>query len=508
MEHLEKAIYNATEGCAMSLPQTSKPVRTFFNTNSSTCKEWLDRIRMVLVYISLHVGQSTITLRHCRALLKNFVATCRTNSVDFERTVMYATLALLNLKESESILGLYTWCKNVTDRKLEWVKFSAEQANNRYEFAAKNYASIITAKSEAEEAFSIDSHVQHFIFHQISNCYKEINNWSAITEWQKQASSCLPQNENGFKYSFTVTSGDCAQVLSDADTVGAFNKLNSWNEDPATWTSSWSVYDILRKTESDLYHVAINIESSENEELLNKVNESLVVIREGLQDNLLIQPSEFVQIFSLMHYIANGLKTALNNSSASNVFLVSENFEDDISKIDSTVLLKILWWSEYFFRSHHNPGFNSFCSSVRLHIIRTARKEKNYNLAHFHINKFLGQEDMFKAEVSVEPLSLENIAMLLIQKSGDFDNCTIDFAKATKEIIKLLYATDENKQLLFNLCASVSTTFSKIAELCSNPDLKQISSKILLKLATWLQGSEQNLVDILLYVFYRLILIN
>lgn len=175
------------------------------------------------------------------------------------------------------------------------------------------------------------------------------------------------------------------------------------------------------------------------------------VIQEGLQDNLLMQPSDFLQNYLLMYYIANGLKTV----TASNVFLVSENFETNIEKINSNVLTKILWWSEVFSKDN-SPGFRSFCSSLRLHIIRRARKEKNFNLATLHVNKFLNQEELFKEEMQ-EQFSLDSVGNLLLQKKTEMSSCSLDVARAVKEVIKLLYATEDNKQLVFNLCAAAST---------------------------------------------------
>lgn len=376
----------------------------------------------------------------------------------------------------------------------------------RYENAAKNYKMILETclnKSEFENeedsteivnSTEVDSQVKYFISNQILNCYKELNNWTEVAEWQNRSLD-FNSNENGVRYSFMTVDYDCAQALSEENMIHAFNQLNIWKE-KENQTSSWSIYDTLRKTESNLYNVALNIDSPEKDILLTKVNESLLIIQEGLQDNLLALPSEFLQTFSIMHYVANGLKSVLNNSLASNVFLVSENFENDIEKIDSTILSKILWWSEYFSRDHHNPGFLSFCSSLRLHIIRRARKEKNFNLAVVHINKFLAQEEAFKMETANQQLNIESIGNLLMQKTPELSTCTIDVAKAVKESIKLLHATDEsNRQLVFNLCASASTAIYKNAEIFCNQDMRQISSRILLKLATWLQNSEPNVVS-------------
>ncbi|KAF5303932.1 hypothetical protein FQA39_LY01717 [Lamprigera yunnana] len=498
MEHLEKAIYNAAEGCAIAMMPSSKPVRTFFYTNASTCKEWLSRIRIVIVHVALHAGQSTIALRHGQALLANLVASNKVQTVDFERAVMYVTLALLNLRENEAIYGLYMWCKKITDQKFEWIKFAADQANKKYESAAKNYKTLLEGKSDNEGVNTMDNQVQYFMSNQILNCYKELNSWEDIASWQNCELN-FKQSENGLRYSFNTVNYNYINALSEEDLIKSFSKLNQWKipESNNSNGRSWSIYEILRNTEDNLYNIAANIDiPDDNILLLNEIDSSLATIQEVMQDNLLSIPSEFLQTFSLMHYVANGLKTVLNRSLASNVFLVSENFENSIEKIDSTILSRILWWSEYFSRDQHNPGFNSFCSSLSLHIIRRARKEKNFKLACLNLNKFLAKEDLFRIETSGQYLTLENIGVLLLQKTAEFSTCSIDMAKAIKEAIKLMYASEDNKQLVFNLCASASTAISKNADRLCRLDMRQISSKILLKLATWLQGTEQNLFSV------------
>lgn len=50
-----------------------QPVRTFFHTNKSTCAEWLARIRLIIVMVSLHAGLSTTAVRHGYCLLQDMV---------------------------------------------------------------------------------------------------------------------------------------------------------------------------------------------------------------------------------------------------------------------------------------------------------------------------------------------------------------------------------------------------------------------------------------------------
>ncbi|CAG5117887.1 unnamed protein product [Candidula unifasciata] len=63
MEHLDKLLYNAYEGCAVAMPAVHKVVKTFFRTNRNTCQEWLSRIRMSLLTIAVHCGMWATAVR-------------------------------------------------------------------------------------------------------------------------------------------------------------------------------------------------------------------------------------------------------------------------------------------------------------------------------------------------------------------------------------------------------------------------------------------------------------
>ncbi|VEL18657.1 unnamed protein product [Protopolystoma xenopodis] len=49
---LEKMIYNAMEGYAVSLPRPLAPARAFFLANAATCSEWFGRLRLLMMRLS------------------------------------------------------------------------------------------------------------------------------------------------------------------------------------------------------------------------------------------------------------------------------------------------------------------------------------------------------------------------------------------------------------------------------------------------------------------------
>lgn len=63
----------------------SQPVRTFFHTNKSTCAEWLSRIRLIIVMVSLHAGLSTTAIRHGYCLLQD-MAQAGNTKVSFKKS--------------------------------------------------------------------------------------------------------------------------------------------------------------------------------------------------------------------------------------------------------------------------------------------------------------------------------------------------------------------------------------------------------------------------------------
>lgn len=497
IEHLEMAMYNAAEGTAVAIPSPQKPVRTFFCTNASTCREWLSRIRVILVQLALHSGLNVVAVRHGQQLLADLQKGGKVETLEFERAVVYLTMAYVNLQESEAISGLYVWCKG-QGRKFDWIKCAAEQANIKYEIAANGYQKIIDIGGS-----QLDIYVRNFINDQIFTCYKQINSWMDIVQYRNGRMNVLmSEGENGMRYSFNTVNLECAQSVYNLETLThAFDDLTSWKElDHAR--DSWSVYDALLTTESDLYQVALNVAAADNQILNSTLEKDLAKIRMAMQENALFAPVQFQQDFTLMHYVATGLQNAVNNvPSASTAFLVSENFELDVEKVDCAVMAKILWWTEYFCHLQLQH-LTKFCNNLRLNIIKKSRKEGNMTGATSQLYRLLENNSLLRVEDQSSGSNLLiNMSESFKLKIPEMRTWDLDGAKAAQELVKLLYdetPTDQcnPKKLAFDICAIASTSLFKSADMCSNPELKQVSSKILLKLGAWLQTNEMSLTDL------------
>ncbi|XP_035229827.1 serine/threonine-protein kinase SMG1-like, partial [Stegodyphus dumicola] len=131
MEHLEKLMYNAYEGCAAALPSPPKNVRTFFRTNKSTCHEWLSRIRSTAVVVAVNAGNPAAAVRHGFELLQEIKNSGNSQVPEFENTLYAVVKALIQMHCPEAVLGLYVWCKESFNRKLTWIKASVDCAAGR-----------------------------------------------------------------------------------------------------------------------------------------------------------------------------------------------------------------------------------------------------------------------------------------------------------------------------------------------------------------------------------------
>ena len=128
MEHLEKFLYNAFEGCTSAMLTPPKVVRTFFRNNRTTCHDWLQRNRLYVMYVATHAQQPALVVRHAYDLLRDVI---KQNNMELEHVLLVTVRALVRLRCPEAILGLYAWCKEKVERKFLWMKSAAEIAAGR-----------------------------------------------------------------------------------------------------------------------------------------------------------------------------------------------------------------------------------------------------------------------------------------------------------------------------------------------------------------------------------------
>ena len=96
------------------------------------------RVRLHLVVIGLHGGQVALAVRQAFELLREMKESGNTGLAEFDHVVMHAVEALTEMRCPEAIQGLYAWCKQVTGRRMTWVKSTSDFALGRWEKGNKD----------------------------------------------------------------------------------------------------------------------------------------------------------------------------------------------------------------------------------------------------------------------------------------------------------------------------------------------------------------------------------
>ncbi|XP_076458807.1 serine/threonine-protein kinase SMG1-like [Babylonia areolata] len=232
MEHLERILYNAYEGCAVAMAAPPKIVKTFFRTNRSTCLEWLSRIRMCIMTVAAHAGLPAVVVRHAHELLRDLLEMDRTQESEFEQGVVYLVRALCDLNCPEAVQGVYSWCRLNAGKKFAWVKAATERASRKYEQAAKEYQSVlknmlcIEDGSETKESSeSADSSPEH----------RQLNKKISVENSSKQSSSSSLSKQN--QPLPTTVSFITNEVVEMYLKLSDWNSVLQWQEQLNTWRS-------------------------------------------------------------------------------------------------------------------------------------------------------------------------------------------------------------------------------------------------------------------------------
>ncbi|XP_077868684.1 serine/threonine-protein kinase SMG1-like [Saccoglossus kowalevskii] len=256
LEHLEKHMYNAYEGCVVALPTLPKVVKTFFRTNRATCQEWLTRIRLSAMTVAIHCGQPAVAVRHAFQLLQDMKNNNNTSGTEFEHAILIVVQAMCQLHSPEAIQGIQVWCKDIVGRNLPWIGAVAHQAAGRYEAAAGEYISglqkylglesipnypvnssmnrssmkkfgtstppnspkVKKLSTEVTNGNSVtpkktllhktpdpDPLATEFIINQVVDCYVELCQWSEVEKWQDSVQRMRSENVNmNIQKAFTI----------------------------------------------------------------------------------------------------------------------------------------------------------------------------------------------------------------------------------------------------------------------------------------------------------------
>lgn len=507
MEQLEKLIYNASQGCAEVLAPPTKPVKTFFHTNASTCREWLTRIRMPVIEIALHSGGSVTVIRHCQAKLKDLVASNNIDGPEFEKCIMNYATALVNMNEPEALRGLYFWCNKVTNKKVTWLRPAINQASMKYEEAVDKYQNILSTvfenqiedvqKSNGENTKAKDElQLKKFIYRNIIDCYKNVKNWNDVLKWK----------EEELKYVLGTTDADIENNVDlqfvkvvkafEENNLSSLEKLSKWNNETKKKEGNWGTNKMLSEIEMNVYKIATVVKMKKSTANLScEFDKNLDMVHHNIQECLRNSHLKLLPEFILLQNVLFDLKNIVNPSSEY-VFDIKEQLKH-AENLDSLLLSKIAFWLDYFEGMKENEAH---VTNLYLTISKKARKEGNLNMAKEYIHKYLSLKKELHSfqECNGNQWSLlENVSQFMIQSGIKLDRniCTPENAKAMVEISKLLYTNNNKRSIALNVCASACSGISNQVNIAKDENLKETGSKLLMTLAKWIQKeNDQQLV--------------
>ena len=493
LEHLERAIHNAADGCAMALLPLSKPVRTFFHTNRSTCREWLNRIRLALCVVSLHAGLATNALRNGQRLLDDLSNADNTQGAEFERAALCTAQAMVMLDEAEALQGLYVYTKD-KDRKFTWLKAAMEEAAGRHESAADSYKilleeQILSKQDDETKAKKTegDSQVAAFCMQHLAKCYRSVSDWTQLENWKLQEVEILKQEKNAVLRKQLIENivpqqAKCLKKFEEGEVI-AIEELSNWALLDEEAKTNWSCTKTMIECSNSLTNIALRIHVNDHKEtFIQEIENCKSFAAKTMEEGLRNVPSEYLSDSILVQYSATGLSHHLSEKQ-NNVFELSQ--ADKINYLNTSTLTQVLWWSNYFAKIN-NTCSTEEVASLRLHVARSARKEGNYNLAKREITKYFKcQQDLFPTENSgncVFSDIVQNVLSHPINVKWSKNNM-----RAFREMSKLLYSMEKTEDAL-KVCSVTALGISQaIVGGEQSAELRETGTKILLTLGKWIQ---------------------
>ncbi|XP_057324226.1 serine/threonine-protein kinase SMG1 isoform X1 [Microplitis mediator] len=505
LEHLERMIHNAAEGCAVSLSPLPKPVRTFFHTNKSTCREWLNRIRLALCVVSLHAGLATNALRNGQRLLEDLSDTEMIQGPEFERATLCTAQALVMLGEAEALQGLYIYTKE-RDRKFLWLKAAMEEASGRYESAAESYKIILKEHPSTKfedlelevntESVKVDGDTQVavFVMQRLARCYSAVGDWEQLEAWKIREAEILKRESNDIlkRQMQTHSNSKQATCLKDFEMgkVSTIEELSDWTLLDEKATTNWSCSKTIAESSNTLTNIALRVHAGDdsddfkkNVEFCKKV--AAKIIEEGLRN----MPSEYLTDSILLQYSASSLANLLDHKKVDMFDLLRVN---KIKNLGSNTMTQILWWSEYLAKvPDNNLSAADQVASLRLDLAKSARKEGNFKLAKRQIEKYFVNEQLLgdfdykfcdiTANILEQPINI---------------NWTKNNMRAFKEMSKLLYTMDSIEDAV-KVCSVTALGISRaiINDGDEINELRETGTKLMLTLGKWIQQQEINVTN-------------
>ncbi|XP_048758488.2 serine/threonine-protein kinase SMG1-like [Ostrea edulis] len=552
MEHLEKLLYNAYEGCAMAMPMSPKTVRTFFRTNKGTCLEWLSRIRSSIIKIALHSGMPAMAVRQCHQLLQEMKENNTLQGFEFEQTVLFLVKALCELKQGDAIMGVYSWCKEQTGKKFLWIKALVEKASGKYESAAKELKGVlkVMVSSDSEKIDSPredlskmemiipkkitgilskqspspqpDSQLQvvkvHFVVTEVFDCYEKLCDWDSVLEWQEAVlqyrqnyshlqaafNSDVDLNYIGALSSFEF--GDFADIREKLELVpgASLSDINISTQTYSQWSPKEKL-DLINKQFIRLTTLCQDPKSTINKSDISKCLSHV----ESLEESLLRVASLEWPLLSVQRALTHlctttVLRKRFDDKKSKMILLpLSQDDRMDADEHDITSYLhlqRLLDIQRQNTATEKKSSLIDQILKIQVSTASLARKQNNYKLAE---SVLLSQIDTL-----IKP-NMENgkivpdglLSALSILQSNSKAVSQLEVLRVEREGAKLLHSMSQHKESIDILSSSIvgyicadlkqEKKDKELLESCS-----QLCGKSLLMLVKWLQLDYKNLSSV------------
>ncbi|GAB6021589.1 Serine/threonine-protein kinase smg1 [Chamberlinius hualienensis] len=461
MEQLEKMMYNAYEGCAVSLSTVPKVVKAFFRTNKTTCQEWLSRVRRAAITLSLQFGHPSFAVRNSFHLVKAMHEAGNTQENDFNQAVFLLIQALVCLNSPDAILGVYQWLKQEVGVKMAWIKPAVDMASGRYEDAAHEFNCVL----QSETAAQVTPAISNFMKNKIIESLRCLGSWDEICRWIKTEetkwSNCEFPSELNIEH---------IQKMADFDLIPddiIYSDFDSASE--ATSSTVWNLQSrvIRQNAESSAVDFLSSSGTGTAEKLQTESSHLSSLIRLGLMEAPLNLPVELVALNHVIKKLDKDEQTV--NGPQLNFPLVDGK--------DIPALVQAARWLPHVTGAYQT---DSVIKEIHLVAARTARKNQNIQMAQRYLMLGLG------AEPDEQP-SVSSIINRL--KTADINLNVID-AQLCREATKLLHRLNRNldaAQILSSksMAILVKTDNIKSVEL---KELTKINAKSILTLVNWIQA--------------------
>ncbi|XP_074602353.1 serine/threonine-protein kinase Smg1 [Brevipalpus obovatus] len=489
MENLDKLMYNAYEGNASRLYPTPKPAKVFFIKNKSTCIEWMERNRRSLMMIALKSGDSASVWRHGQELLTEMIDKAQLHEIEFVLTLIVQ--ALMNLRASDAIAGIYTWAKEKLGVRYPWIKCAVDEAQGRYELALPEYQNCSATLGSKDLDPSL-KHVKDFVETRILACRLSLGQWSSSLEHQETVKSKSTERKNFFS--------------NDPD----LSYLKSWDsldgkrvpEYESSGNLLWDVNGIYFKCESDLTAMISMIIGSRDKNLKTiqkRLRDIYETTSNVLTTSFLYLPSELNQQFSSLHKIAHNI---LQIKTGNSIKWTPWSFEgqNDPKRVDCASLVHDIQWLKMLNRAQllTNPSSSSILTSLILTAAKVARKQQNLKLSMSLLTEYARSSGIVQTES--DDFDVSNFHL----KSADFMKLDTDSLTQDEKTERFRFYIQGAKHLnaVGDTQAAVETILSCLthisSNLKSNLDLpaQEILSKTLLNLVKYSQTDQKYLTQI------------